>query len=211
MAKKIGRQLSLPGFGKSKFWASHGGEHTKGKRKSRRPFDPKQALHVVLSSSRARGSQSMLHPRHCNHIHGLLGKLKASWNISVYRYANVGNHLHLLIRARSHEDWKGFIREFSGGIAMLVTGAKKGSSLKRVAVVRKANESSREPPESAKRGFWDGLVFTRIVSFGRDFKCVANYVATNLWEGAGLAVRKLLNRGYQVLEISEEGFLLVGD
>lgn len=131
----------------------------------------------------------MLHPRHCNHIRALLDRLKKRWGISVYRYANVGNHLHLLIRARSRASWQGFIREFSGGIAMMVTGARKGSALS----------------ESGLRGFWDHLVFTRIVSLGRDFNGVARYVLTNLWEAAGVPVRKLLARGFRVLEISEEG------
>ena len=180
---------------------AHGGEHTQKKRKGKRPFDPKQALHVVLRSSLARGQYSMLRPSHCNHIRNLMDRLKTRWNISVYRYANVGNHLHLLIRAKSREDWQGFIREFSGGIAMIVTGAKKGNGLPR--------SKSKDIPESAKRGFWDYLVFSRIVAFGKDFKGVAEYVLKNLWEGAGVPVREILHRGYRILEISEDGAVFV--
>ena len=130
-----------------------------------------------------------------------MDRLKTRWDISVYRYANVGNHLHLLIRAKSRADWQGFIREFSGGIAMIVTGARKSHALPR--------SKAKDVPESAKRGFWDYLVFTRIVSFGKDFKNVANYVLTNLWEGAGVPVRKILERGYRILEISEDGAVFV--
>jgi len=143
----------------------------------------------------------MLHPRHCNHVRNLLDRLKKRWNISVYRYANVGNHLHLLIRAKSRSDWQGFIREFSGGIAMIVTGAKKGYGLPR--------SKAQDTPESAKRGFWDGLVFTRIVAWQRDFKNVATYVLKNLWEAAGIPVRDILDRGYRILEISEDGAVFV--
>jgi REP element-mobilizing transposase RayT len=191
--KKSYSQLHLSGLNRNTESTAHGGEHTQGKRKSKRPFDPKQALHVVLRSSKARGEFSKLHPKNCNHVKSLVSRLKQRWGIRVYRYANVGNHLHLLIRARSRADWQGFIRELSGGVAIIVTGAKKGLAIKR----------------TRGRGFWDQLVFTRIVQFGRDFKKVAQYVLTNLWEGLGVPVRKFLKRGFHVLEISEDGAVLV--
>ncbi len=109
----------------------------------------------------------------------------------MYRYANVGNHLHLLIRVRSRKDWQGFIRAFSGGVVMPVTVAKKGEAFRR------------------GKSFWDHLLFTWIVSFGRDFNHVAKYVLTNLWEGLGVPVRRLLLKGYRVLEISESGGVFV--
>ena len=199
--KRQSNQLFLAGFNRRTRLQAHGGDHTKGKRKTRRPFDPKQALHVVLRSSKARGELSMLHLQHCNHIRNLMDRLKTRWNIQVYRYANVGNHLHLLIRAKSRADWQGFIREFSGGVAMIVTGAKKGNALRR--------SKSTDTPESAKRGFWDHLVFSRVVAFGRDFRTVATYVLKNLWEAAGIPVRRLLGRGFKILEMSEDGTILV--
>jgi hypothetical protein len=72
---------------------------------------------------------------------------------------------------------------------MVVTGAKKGNPLAR----------PKAAGLSAKHGFWDYLVFTRLVSFGRDFKNVARYVATNLWEGLGIPVREYLARGFRIL------------
>jgi REP element-mobilizing transposase RayT len=198
--KRQEKQLSFPGFNRNTKKSAHGGEHTLGKRKGSRPFDPKQAIHVVLRSSQARGALSMLHPSHCNHIERLVNQLKLRWGIAVYRYANVGNHLHLLIRAKSRANWQGFIRELSGRIAMIVTGARKGNALLR---------SKTAGPESAKRGFWDYLVFTRLVSFGRDFKNVARYVATNLWEGLGIPVREYLARGFRILDLHEEGGILI--
>ena len=73
---------------------------------------------------------------------------------------------------------------------MIVTGARKGHALKSI--------------------FWDHLVYTRIVRFGRDFDGVAAYVLKNLWEGAGIPVRKLLARGLHVLELSDDGLVLAG-
>jgi REP element-mobilizing transposase RayT len=191
-------QLHFPGLAEKTKSYAHGGDENKGRRKVARPFDPKQALHVVLRSSKARGNLSMLHPRHCNHIKALLERLQERRNVRVYRYSNVGNHLHLLIRARSRSDWQGFIREFAGGVAMIVTGARKGAALERL---KSAGNSAR--------GFWDGLTYSRIVRWGRDFTHVSRYVCKNLWEAVGVPVRKLLARGFRCLEISEDGVVLV--
>lgn len=199
-SKRQGNQLFLPGFNRNTKKGAHGGEHTLGKRKGSRPFDPKQAMHVVLKSSKARGKFSLLLPQHCNHIQQLVNRLKVRWNIAVYRYANAGNHLHLLVRAKSRADWQGFIRELAGGIAMIVTGARKGNAMIR---------PKASGPESAKRGFWDYLVFTRLVRFGRDFNGVARYVAINLWEGMGIPVREYLARGFRILDLHEQGGLLI--
>jgi hypothetical protein len=38
---------------------------------------------------------------------------------------------------------------------------------------------------------------------------VAECVLTNLWEAAGVPVRKILARGYRILEISEDGAAFV--
>lgn len=201
MKGKKQKQLYLPGLNRKTESKAHGGDHAKGKRKERRPFRPNQALHVVLRSSKARGQLSMLHPNHCNHVRKHLDSVKKRWGVAVYRYANVGNHLHLLIRCRSRESWQGFIRELAGGIAMIVTGARKGNALLRA--------KSEVLPESAKRGFWDHLVFTRIVSFGRDFDSVARYVCTNLWESFGVPLRRYLRRGFRILDVDEVGGMLV--
>lgn len=191
------RQFAFEGMGFGRTTGVHGGEVGLGKRKTRRPFDPKQALHVVLRSSKAKGRHSLLHPAHCNNVRDLLERLKVRWDVTVYRYANVGNHLHLLLRAKSRKDWQGFIREFSGGVVMLVTGARKGKGLSRA--------RSRSAPRSSERGFWDHLVYSRIVRFGRAFRLASDYVLTNLWEAAGVPVRKYLARGYRVLEVSDSG------
>jgi REP element-mobilizing transposase RayT len=188
----------LPGFEKAP-GAAHGGDLAKGKRKTFRPIDPKQALHVVLSSSKAQGELSMLHPKHCNHIENFVQKTAKRWGVRIYRFANVGNHLHLLIRVRSRETWKSFSRELSGGIAQIVTGSKKGMALERT--------QGGEMPESARRGFWDHLVFTRIVSFGRDFKGVASYLIKNLFEASGVPMKKHLKEGFRILFVDTEGII----
>jgi REP element-mobilizing transposase RayT len=186
----------LPGLKKAAN-ASHGGDLSKGKRKTFRPVDPKQALHVVLKSSKAKGEHSLLHPRHCNSIDSFVKRTAKKWGVRLYRYANVGNHLHLLVQVPTREAWKRFSKELSGGIAQIVTGARKGSALPR--------DDDSTAPESAKRGFWDHLLFTRIVSFGRDFKVVTRYLAKNLFEAAGISIKKLAAQGARIIWVSSDG------
>jgi REP element-mobilizing transposase RayT len=187
---RLKSQLHFPGLEKSGN-RSHGGDLNHGKRKTLRPIDPKQALHVVLKSSKAKGEFSFLHPRHCNSIELFVKRTARKWGVRLYRYANVGNHLHLLVQVPTREAWKQFSKELSGGIAQLVTGAQKGSALSR--------SNDPDTPESAKRGFWDHLLFTRIVNFGRDFKSIRRYFIKNFFEAAGVPVTRLLKMGYKIV------------
>jgi REP element-mobilizing transposase RayT len=148
----------------------HGGDVRKGRRKLQRPFDPKRPLHITARSDRARGSRSLLRQKWP--LHGLLERCSAKYSIRVYRYANVGNHLHLLIQARSRKDLQSFLREFLGIIAVLVTGAIKGRAEK----------------------FWSSLAWSRVVTWGRDFRNTARYVLLNILETSGHRDRALLAR-----------------
>ena len=185
-------QSHLPGFNSKTAATSHGGEHTLGKRKAVRPIDPKQALHVVLRSSQARGELSMLNSKNCDAIQQFTHKLARRWGVRLYRYANVGNHIHLLLKVPSRAAWQRFVRELAGGIAIIVTGAKKGAALS-------TNKNGR--------GFWDHLVFTRIVQFGRDFSSVGRYLIKNLFEAARVPMKKLLKQGYRVCTVSADGLV----
>ena len=40
--------------------------------------------------------------------------------VRIYRYSNVGNHLHILIKLSRVTRWAGFIRELTGRIAQLM-------------------------------------------------------------------------------------------
>ena len=132
----------------------------------------------------------MLCPKHCNTIELFTHALARRLGVKLYRYANVGNHLHLLVQVPSRAIWKRFLRELTGTIAIIVTGAKKGNALQK-------NETDR--------GFWDHLAFTRIVKFGRDFTGVALYLVKNLFESAGVPMKRLLAEGYRIRSIEGLG------
>ena len=106
----------------------------------------------------------MLHPRHCKRVESLVHTAARRFGIRVYRYANVGNHLHLLVQTRKSRDFQNFLRFLTGAVAFAVSGARKGNPIGR---------------------FWEKLAYTRIVSWGREFETVTAYFIKNLFEAAG--------------------------
>jgi hypothetical protein len=103
-------------------------------------------------------------------------------NIRIYRFANVGSHVHFLLAAKRREDLRAFLREFAGTVAVLVTGAAKGR------------------PER----FWDTSPWSKIIEWGRHFRNTASYVLLNVLESSGLRERALLAR------LERDGIILIG-
>ena len=168
----------------------HGGTLRQGKRKLSRPFNPNKALHLVMRSSKAKGEWSLLKRRNENQILGLVYRFAAKNHVTVYKYANSGNHLHILLKARSQKGFKAYLRTISGLIARHVSGAKRGDS---------------------KGKFWDGLAYTKLISWGRHFKSTINYVWRNALEGWGIIPQRSSSRGqmkldYEAFEPRVRGF-----
>lgn len=150
---------------------THGHDTQKGKRKLARPFSHKNPIHLVLKSSKARGHLSMLTKENEHHVKNRLEFCAKKYKIRVYNFQNVGNHLHLLVQTKTRTykeaqlDFQNFLRRFAGETAFLVTKAKKGQS---------------------KGGFWNALTFSRIMTWGREFKTVSEYFTKNFFESKGL-------------------------
>jgi REP element-mobilizing transposase RayT len=97
--------------------------------------------------------------------------------VKVHGFANVGSHLHLLVRARRREGFQGFLRSFAGIVARVITGAR------------------RNRPMGGGR-FWSALAWSRVVHWGRDYSGVCHYIFRNGIEASdGPAVRRALERG----------------
>ena len=92
--------------------------------------------------------------------------LSERFGIKVYRFANSGNHLHLLVQPTSRQAYLNFIRALTGIIARIVLNAERGSA-------------------SMIDRFWDSRPFTRIVEWGKDFAGVRNYIDLNTLEAIG--------------------------
>jgi REP element-mobilizing transposase RayT len=150
----------------------HGGDIRLGRRKIARPLDTSRPLHIVLRSTRAKRDWSLLRPAFAAQIRRRIRTLARRYDLTLYGYANSGNHIHILGRARSRRGFQSFLKVFAGVTARLVTGARKGKPVGR---------------------FWDRLAYSRIVSWGRDYRAVGAYVKQNADEALGLRPHR--NRG----------------
>jgi len=153
----------------------HGGELNKGKRKLYRPIDSKRALHVTMRSSKARGAYSLMRPLHRKEVERRLYQYAERFGVRVFKYANGGNHLHILLKPGSRRGFQNFLRTFAGVIPRLVTQARKGK---------------------AKGKFWDALAYSKLVTFGRQFKNTSNYIFRNTLEAFGVIPQRKDARGH---------------
>lgn len=158
------RQLSL--FEKTSGRTDHGGDSRRGKRKVARPLATKKPMHLVLRSSRAVGEWSFLRRKNRAAIKALLEGLARRYGVKVMAFENVGNHLHLLVRGKSRPLLRSFLRTLPAKIAFAVTSAKKGNPVGR---------------------FFEQIVFTRVVEWGRDISRLKRYFFKNQLEAAGIS------------------------
>jgi REP element-mobilizing transposase RayT len=143
---------------------AHGGELSKGKRKTRRPISLKKSMHLVMRSSRAKGNYSLRAFHNKPTVEKLIKRYALMFDIRIYQFTIHFNHIHIALRAKNRENLQNFLRALTGNIAVKILKAKKG----------------------LKRGkFWDLLAFTRIVEWGRAFKALIKYVIQNELEARG--------------------------
>ena len=189
-------QTPLPGL-EFKKQLSFGGSLLKlSHAKTARPLSSKQALHVVLRSDFAQGERSLL--RHERVIRNMLLRQGRRHGVKVYRVANAGNHLHLLVRFTKRRGLQNFLRGSSGLIARKVLGAERGRAKMRDpdrapgprAGFHTESMSQNKAFTSERQRFWSQRPFTRIVSWGKDFDSVLAYVKLNSLEALGFLSRK---------------------
>jgi hypothetical protein len=189
-------QAPLPGL-EFKKQISFGGSLLKlSHAKTARPLSSKQALHVVLRSDFAQGTHSLL--KYERVIRNTLLKQGRRHGVKVYRVANAGNHLHLLVRFTKRRGLQNFLRGSCGLIARKVLGAERGRAKKwgrylasGASLASPNGHALRDKPAIPEgQSFWSQRPFTRIVSWGKDFNSVLAYVKLNSLEALGFLSRK---------------------
>jgi putative transposase len=158
-----GKQLQFP-LASMKASAVHGGEHSIGKRKKKRPIAIKKPMHVVMRASKAKGVYSLRSVRNKSKVEALVWRYAKRFSVRIYEFSVQSNHIHIVLKARHRSLFQGFLRALAGNIACQVMGARKGEK---------------------KGRFWDLLAFSRIVEWGRAFKAVLQYVLQNEKEARG--------------------------
>ena len=157
-AKQLGFEI-LEGNNIKKF----GGALLTSNPKEKRPLSLKKSSHLVMRSLHARGPLSLL--RHNEKIEKIINRQAKKFGVKIYRYANGGNHLHMIILPMSRRAFNSFIRSITGLIARLVLKVERGD------------------PKGIQ--FWEKRPFTRIVEWGSDYKRVCNYLLQNTLEALG--------------------------
>lgn len=142
---------------------SHGGMHSKGKRKLERPLSTKKWIHLVLKSEKAKGEYSFLSAKNKIGVERIIKSKARKFGIAIGDQANVGNHLHYKIRISSRENFQKFLKAITALIARFVTGARKGKPF---------------------GIFWQGLAFTRVLKSYREETNLRGYMMANQLEAA---------------------------
>ncbi len=140
-----------------------GGSLLSGKRKTARPLSLRQPIHLVLKSS---GSSCFV-PGH-RKMELLIKSHAKRYGIQLYEVSLNWSHIHLLVKLPSRDAYLAFIRTLTSLLVSLLSKLK-GRSLK---------------------GLFDLRPFTKILSWGKQFKAVVAYHELNDLEGRGLLVRK---------------------
>lgn len=135
---------------------SHGGISTG--RKLKRPLVPGKWIHLVLKSDKAKGRLSFLTPKNGQIVRRILREKSKKFGVTVAKYQNMGNHLHLMVKFSSRESFQKFLKASTALIARKVTGAKKGMKFGK---------------------FWQGLAFTRVVTSAIELLQLKGYFDAN--------------------------------
>jgi len=148
-----GVQVRQTSFFKQKdFPKEFGGELLKRRRKSRRPLSTKRPIHNVLRANLKTGS----FVKYRNKINSVLKEFSQRFNVRIYKLGIARDHIHLVIKVDSRNDYSNFVRAVTGVLAKLF------------------------------KFRWLFRPFTRVIEWGRDFKRVCQYVLQNDLEGLGL-------------------------
>lgn len=164
------------------FFDTHKREHgvslSIGRRRSKRPLPTNRALHVTSRSAFAYGRRAFIKNEAL--ILSLAEKWSARFKVKVHIQSLNGNHIHYLVQGRTQEGIRNFLRVFLGQVAQILLkhyplgGASGDASVSQKQVKTGCKKNQRT--------FWETLVYTRVISHGREYKRVFNYIIRNILE-----------------------------
>lgn len=98
---------------------THGGSLSKGKRKTRRPLDRKNPIHLVLKST---NSYTLL--RRQSQVHEIIKGIGAKFGIKMHSSAIQYDHIHLHFSFQNRKVYVRWIRALTGILAQKIKGLK---------------------------------------------------------------------------------------
>lgn len=130
----------------------YGGSLVKGKRKMTRPLCSQRPIHLVLKSQK---SIDLFVNKQI--ILGKINLYAQKFGIKIYDISVQRDHIHLSVRIQNREQYKKFVRSFTGVLA-----------------------------RHFGPGMWKLRPFTRVLEWGRDFAHVRAYIEQNELEVHGV-------------------------
>ncbi len=191
----LAQQLRL--FKQPSHKKAHGGSLAVQKRRSKRPLNINQSHHLTMKSYHAVGSRSLF--RHKKMILSLIKKNSIRFKVKVFEYAIQGNHVHMLVKAESRIGLQNFFRVVAGHIAQrilkecplkdsrehqLKSPSYEAGGAPKVSRATSAQDRTGKSAGCKKnqRKFWSYLLYSRMVTWGREFKAVVSYIQKNTLE-----------------------------
>lgn len=138
-----------------------GGSLLQGKRKSKRPISTKKPMHLVLKSEKAKGRFAFAPSD--QRIKMLAVKMAKKFGVKLYTCALNWSHTHLVIKVASRRQYNSFIRALTGAMVLKL---------------------------KAPKGFFTVRPFTKIGTWGRQFRNWLEYASENEMQAWGIARKK---------------------
>lgn len=135
----------------------------KGGRKTQRPLSTKCPIHLVLKSSER---FRLFNPRN-KQVDLLLRRQAARFQIQIFDFAVNWSHIHLLIQIPDRKNYVAFIRSFTAQLVRLFA----------------------QHMAYPLKGLFELRPYTKILSWGRQFKNAFQYQKLNQLEAAKLITR----------------------
>ena len=139
-----------------------GGSLSLGKRKTKRPLSIKKPLFLTLKSSKA----SFFNPKMIS-LEKTIKDHAKKYQMTVYQFALNWNHIHFAIKVSSRENYVAFIRTLTASLVRILSKIK-GRNLK---------------------GLFDLRPHTKIITWGKQFRILIEYIILNQQEALGLIRR----------------------
>ncbi len=153
------RQISF-GFA-SNYKKEFGGSLLKGSRKSIRPLSRKHPIHLVLKSDQ----KGVFNPGNRS-LEDLIRSQAVKFGLQLYDFSLNWSHIHLLLRIPDRQNYVKFIRSLTSLLVVKIRELKPDLEV-----------------------IFSLRPFTRVLSWGRDFKMALKYQVMNQLEALGFLQR----------------------
>jgi len=169
---------------------SFGGSDLKSNPKIARPISTKRAMHIVIKTHLKREACNFQSAE--SKVRAKIKSLCEKWGIKIYRGVVMSTHIHLILRCRSRNSLRHFLREVGSFLGMLFG---RGAPL------------------------FSGRPFSRIIEWGKDYAATYRYLDLNFLEKLGISKRvgrtllaNLRDPSFccSVVELSKEIYCMIG-